>query len=378
MRPAWVEIDLDAVRHNVRVLRRTSAPAELCAVVKADGYGHGALEIARAAVDAGATWLAVALAQEGEALRRHGVDVPVLVLSEPAEEEMGTVVAAELRPAVYSRAGIERAAKAVADRGAPPLPVHLKVDTGMHRVGCHPDDALELAELVGSHPELRLEGVWTHCAVADEPDHPFTGEQLRRFDAVLARLREAGVSVPLVHAANSAAALAHPESRRDLVRCGIAVYGVPPGPGVAHLAAALRPALSLRARVSWVRVVPAGEGVSYGLRHRPALDTVVATVPVGYADGVPRRLFEVGGAALVHGRRCPVVGAVTMDQLMLDCGPAGDPSTPHVARGDDVVLIGEQGGTSVTADEWAERLGTIAYEVVTSIGPRLPRRYTGR
>jgi alanine racemase len=256
--------------------------------------------------------------------------------------------------------------------------VHLKVDTGMHRVGCDPEDALELAELVVSHPELRLEGVWTHCAVADEPDDPFTGEQLRRFDAVLSRLRTAGVTVPIAHAANSAAALAHPDSRRDLVRCGIAVYGVAPGPEVAPLAAALRPALSLRARVSWVKVVRAGEGVSYGLRHRPARDTLVATVPVGYADGVPRRLFEVGGAALVHGRRCPVVGAVTMDQLMLDCGPAADPSTPAVARGAAVVLIGEQAGEEVTADDWAERLGTIAYEIVTSIGPRLPRRYRGR
>lgn len=377
MRPAWVEVDLGAVRHNVALLRARAAPAEVCAVVKADGYGHGAIEVSRAAVEAGATWLAVALAQEGASLRGAGIQVPILVLSEADAAELPSVVEHRLRPAVYSRAGIEAVAKAVADAGASPLGVHLKVDTGMHRVGCAPDRAVELAQLVADHPELELEGVWTHCAVADEPGRAFTAEQMARLDAVLDRLADAGIVPPLVHAANSAATLAHPASRRDLVRCGIAVYGVSPGPAVTSLATDLRPALSLRARVSWVQVVPAGEGISYGLRHRPARDTLVATVPVGYADGVPRRLFEVGGAVLVGGRRCPIVGAVTMDQLMVDCGAAGDPRTTPVQRGDEVVLLGEQSGATVTADEWAALLGTIPYEIVTSIGPRLPRRYVG-
>ncbi len=375
MRPAWVEVDLGALRHNVRALVELVAPARVCAVVKADAYGHGAAPVAVAAVEAGAAWLAVALAQEGAELRRAGIDVPILVLSEPSVRELAVVVAEDLRPAVYSLRGIETAAKAVAEAGAPPLRVHLKVDTGMHRVGASPERLPELARAVAERPELRLEALWTHCAVADEPDNPFTEEQLARFDRALAELRALGIDPPLVHVANSAGALAHPRSRRDLVRCGIALYGLAPGPGLAAACAGLRPVMAVKALVSWVQTVPAGEGVSYGLRHRADVDTVVATVPIGYADGVPRRLFEVGGAVLVRGRRCPIVGAVTMDQLMVACGPAGDPTTPDVERGDEVVLLGEQGGERIGAEDWAERLGTIPYEIVCGIGSRLPRRY---
>jgi len=279
-----------------------------------------------------------------------------------------------LRATVYSEDGIEQLAKAVARAGGAPLAVHLKVDTGMRRIGADAAAAVDRARAVLERPELDLEGVWTHLAVADEPTNPFTGEQLARFDSVLATLTAAGVRPPLVHAANSAATLVHPPARRDLVRCGIAVYGVPPAPELAGCVA-LRPSLSLRARISLVRVVPRGDGISYGLHHRCAADSVIATVPIGYADGVTRALFRTGGEVLVGGRRRPIAGAITMDQLMVDCGPAGDPSAEVVAAGDEVVLLGEQGDERITADEWAAKLGTIAYEVVCRIGPRVPRTY---
>jgi alanine racemase len=371
VRPAEAVVDLSAVRHNVRLLADHAAPAALCAVVKADGYGHGAVEVARAALEAGATWLGVALTTEGAQLREAGIDAPVLVLSEPAPTEWGDVVRHRLTPAVYSEAGIDGLAKAVADAGADPLPVHLKVDTGMHRVGAPIDAAVSRAVLVAGHEELILEGVWTHCPVADEPDNPFTAGQADRFDAVLADLAAAGVTVRLAHAANSAGTIHWPALRNDLVRCGIAVYGIDPSPALAGRLA-LRPALSLRAKVTHIQRLPAGERVSYGLRRPLPVDSVVATVPLGYADGVARRLGEVGGEVLVRGRRRPYAGTVTMDQVLIDCGPDAD-----VSVGDEVVLIGEQGDECITAAEWAERLGTIAYEIVCAMSLRVPRRYVG-
>ncbi len=372
-RPAWAEVDLGAVAANVRTLCGLAAPAALCAVVKADGYGHGAAAVARAALGAGASWLAVAMAGEAVPLRGGGIHAPVLVLAEPSPGEHDAVVALNLRPTVYTEEGIDGLARAVARAGAPPLPVHLKIDTGMHRVGAAPGDALALALAVARHPELELEGLWTHCAVADVPCHPFTAVQAARFAAVVEELAAAGVRPPVVHAANSAAALDRPELRLDLVRCGITVYGLDPSPALAGRVP-LRPALRLVARVSSIRTVPAGDGVSYGLVHRCASDRVIATVPLGYADGVSRRLSEVGAEVLLAGRRHPMVGTVTMDQFLVDCGPPGHPAGA-VRPGDEVVLIGEQGDERVGAGEWAERLGTIAYEVVCAISARVPRRY---
>jgi alanine racemase len=371
-RPAWADVDLDAVAANVATMAAVAAPAVLCAVVKADGYGHGAVPVARTALAAGASWLAVAMAGEAVMLRAAGIDAPVLVLSEPSPAELDAAVALGLCATVYTEAGIQGLARAVARAGAEPLAVHLKVDTGMHRVGADPADALALAAAVAERPELVLEGLWTHCAVADEPGHPFTAVQARRFDAVVAQLAAAGRQPPLIHAANSAATLDRPELRHDLVRCGITLYGLDPSPAL-HGRVRLRPALALKAEVSMVRVVRAGDGVSYGLRRPCAYDTVVATVPLGYADGVPRRLSEVGAEVLVGGRRRPLAGTVTMDQLLVDCGPP-DADAP-VQAGDEVVLIGEQAGRRIEVAEWADRLGTIPYEVVCAISSRVRRRY---
>jgi len=375
---AWAEVDLGAVAANVGELRRVVGGAEVWAVVKADGYGHGAGPVAGAALDAGAAGLAVAIVAEGVELREFGIDAPVLVLSEPHPDELGQCVAWQLQPTCYTTAGIAAAAAAVARLGVGTvLPVHLKLDTGMHRVGADPGDAEALARSVARADGLTLASVWTHCAVADDPDNPFTATQLTRFGDACDALAAANLTPPRRHAANSAGALCHPAARLDLVRAGIAVYGIAPAPGITG-AASLRPALSLRAALSLVKVVPDGERLSYGLRHRVDGDRVIATVPVGYADGIPRRSAAVGSEVLIGGRRRPIVGAVTMDQLLVDCGPAagrGDADGPAPGRGDEVVLIGDQGGGRITAEDWAAWLGTIAYEVVCGIGPRITRHY---
>ena len=373
MRPTVAEIDLDAIRHNVALLRRIASPAALCAVVKANGYGHGALESSFAALEAGATSLGVALVEEGIALRDEGITARIIVLSEPPIDAFEAALQHDLEPAVYTFDGIQEALRVVLRApGAPVWPMHLKVDTGMHRVGCTPEDALGLARAINRRPELVLGSVWTHGAVEDEPDNDFTRQQLAVFDEVVRLIGAENIMVPFTHAANSAGAIAHPAARHDLVRCGIAIYGLAPSPEVEALVPepGLRPAMRLRSAVSFVKVVAAGESVSYGLRHTFDADTVVATVPIGYADGVPRNLGLAGGEVLIGGRRRPIVGVVTMDQLMVECD-----ASVHI--GDEVVLIGEQDGERVTATEWADRLGTISYEIVCGISARVPRIYPG-
>lgn len=361
---AWAEVSAAAIEHNVRTLAAFVAPAQVWVAVKADGYGHGALLVARAAQAAGAQGLCVALVQEGVALRRAGIAGPILVLSEQPPDELRAAVDHRLSITVYSAEQIVQLAAC----GASEHPVHLKIDTGMRRVGVAAADAVALADMIAASPAVSLAGVFTHLAVADEPDRPFTDQQLDRFDAAIAALAAAGHHPPLVHAANSAGALAHPRARYDMVRLGIGVYGIASSPAVDDLFSALRPALSLHGRVSYVKRVAAGERISYGLRHTFERGTTVATVPIGYADGVPRRLYQVGGSVLIGGRRRPIVGVVTMDQLMVDCGD--DP----VQRGDEVVLIGIQGAHTITAADWATALETIAYEIVCGISSRIERR----
>jgi len=377
---AWVDVDLDAIRRNVEHLRSVVAPSALWAVVKADGYGHGATDIARVALESGAQGLCVALVQEGVELRDAGIDAPILVLSEQPLDVVDDIVRFRLMATVYSVAFIDALASAARARGVQGVPVHLKIDTGMQRVGAQIADVTGVAAVLETHrPTLLLVGVSTHLANADVPDDDFTAVQLARFDAALADVFASGreTSSVLVHAANSAGALAHPSARRSFVRAGIAIYGISPGCGVDSLCDGLRPALSLKARVAHVKPVEAGTSISYGQRYTFERDTMVATVPIGYADGVPRRLFEVGGEVLIGGRRCPIVGAVTMDQLMVDCGETID-GGEAVAVGDEVVLLGEQIGADgpqrIRAEDWADALGTIGYEIVCGIGPRVPRR----
>lgn len=352
-RPTYAEIDLDALGRNVARLADLVAPSEVHVVVKADGYGHGANEVARAALGAGAAGLCVAYVDEGVALREAGVTDPVHVLYEGSAATFATCAAHDLEPTVHRPGGIDAAITAGVAR------MHLHVDTGLHRSGCAVADAPDLARRAGH----RLASVWTHLAVADQPDDSFTSVQLDRFDALVADLRDAGIDCP-VHAANSAGAIAHPRSRYDRVRVGIAAYGITPSADVDD--PGLTPVMRLVSHVGELRCVPKGDTVSYGRRWTAHEDTWVAGVPLGYADGVPRRLTGVD--VLIGGRRRSVVGTVTMDQVMVAIG-----STCDVGVGDEVVLLGSQGAEHVGAQEWAELLGTIPYEVTCAISARVPR-----
>lgn len=362
MRPSVIEVDLAAIRHNVRAFASLVAPARLCVVVKADAYGHGDVPVAVAAADAGADMLAVALVSEGIGLREAGVELPILVLSEPAPTDAAELVRWRLTPTVYTEPFISALeAVAQADTG-----VHLKVDTGMHRVGVPFSEAPELARRIASGP-LRLEGLWTHFPVADE-DTAFTATQVRALREVESRLAADGIAPDVVHAANTAAAIGDPESRLGMVRVGLGTYGLL---AIPDAAIDIRPAMRVVSAVAHLARLPAGSRPSYGRHRALAREATVATVPIGYADGVPRRLFEAGGEVLIRGNRYPFAGMVTMDQCVVDVGD--DP----VEVGDEVVLLGHQGDVGITAEEWAQRLGTIVWEVVCGFGSRLPRRYVG-
>lgn len=366
---AWAELSASAVAHNVRLVSERVAPSQVWAVVKADGYGHGAVATAQMALNSGASGLCVAIVDEGVILRRAGAQHPILLLSEQPSELAGYIVGYQLTPTVTTTLGAAAIGAAAAQQGRP-VPVHVKIDTGMHRVGVSPAEALHLSRFIDSHEALELEGIYTHFAVADDPSHPANATQLSMFLDTVDAIRQDGITPKFVHAANSAAALANPDARFDMVRLGIAMYGLSPGTGVAAHLDGLRPVMQLKARVSAVRWIEAGDAVSYGLRRPVTSRTLIATVPIGYADGVPRSLWSSGVSALVGGQPRAYAGTVTMDQVMLDCG-----DDASVAPGDEVVLFGEQGGNFVGADEWAEATGTIGYEITCGISARVHRRW---
>jgi alanine racemase len=375
-RPARAEIvvDLDAVRHNVRVLRAV-AGVPLVAVVKADGYGHGMVPVARAAREAGAEWLGVATLDEARALRAAGDTGPLLCWLTVPGEVYDDLVEAEVDLTAYGVGELDEIADAVARVGRPAR-VQLKVDTGLHRGGAAPDDWPAVVARARAGEEAgswRVTGVWSHLACSDEPDHPANDAQEQAFRAAVAVAEEAGLRPGLRHLANSAAALLRPSARFDAVRCGIAVYGLDPAPGVEH-GTDLRPAMTVRATLALVKPVAAGGSVSYGHTWTAPAATTVGLVPVGYGDGVPRRAGgatgrPTGAAAAVAGVRRPVVGRVCMDQLLVDLG--GDPPP----SGAEVVILGPAGEGRPTAQEWAEACETISYEIVTRMGGRMPRRY---
>jgi alanine racemase len=364
-RPTVAVVDLGAIRHNVRVL--TPDRSEVMAVVKADGYGHGAVPVARAAIEAGARWLGVALVEEGIDLRESGLNAPILVLSEFPPGAEKDALAAGLTPTLYTEEGLARLGAAAGSVGGS-VGVHVKLDTGMHRAGLLPEGSLGFVRSVAEQG-LEVEGLWTHFACAEDPADPATDLQLERFRRAVDRLSAAGVTPRYLHVANSAAIMARPDVHLDLVRLGLAMYGLCPGPALAGMAD-LHPAMSWRSAVAATRRVRAGEGVSYGLRYRLDRESMIATVPVGYADGY-RRGVTGTAEVLIAGHRYPVAGAVTMDQVMVDCGD------DLVEPGDEVVLMGRQGSEAITADDVASWTGTINYEVVCGIGPRVPRIHVG-
>jgi len=367
---AWAEVHTGLISHNVAIVAQRTAPVQVWAVVKANGYGHGAIQVANAALAGGATGLCVAIVDEGVALRRAGITAPILLLSEQPAELADLIVGYQLTPTVTTTRGaaVLAASASAADQT---VKIHIKVDTGMHRVGVAPNEVVSLASFISSYESLTIEGVYTHFAVADDPSHAANAAQLSAFNSVLDGLSSRGINPPLVHAANSAAALANEPSRFTMVRLGIVMYGLRPGPGVAELCAGLIPAMSIKARVSAVRWVEAGEAVSYGLVRPLTKGSLIATVPIGYADGVPRALGRTNIQVLLNGVPRSFAGTITMDQLMIDCE-----SDSSVTVGDEVVLIGKQGEHSVTVDDWADALGTIGYEIVCGISPRIFRRYS--
>ena len=366
MRPSWIEIDLDAIEHNARVIAAHIAPAELCAVVKADAYGHGDIPVARAALRGGAGLLAVALVEEGVRLREADIDVPILVLSEPTAADVASIVSHGLVPTAYTSAFVEQIAEAAEAASTVPYPVHLKLDSGMHRVGASPVDAFEVARRIDADDRLVLQGIFTHFSVADED-----GEYTRRQNTALIRfaeaLQEEGIEPTLIHAANTAAALDYPETHHDMCRVGLGIYGLRPSPGSGR-EIELIPAMKVVSHVRYLRTLPGSARPSYGRIRELGGAHNVATIPIGYADGVNRSLSGPG-SVLINGKRYRFAGQITMDMVIIDLG--GDDA--HID--DEVVFIGAQGDDRITAEEWARMLGTISYEVVCHFGPRLPRRY---
>lgn len=365
---AWVEVDLEAIAHNVRTLKALTAPGtRFMAVVKADGYGHGAVPVARAAIAAGADRLGVATLEEAVELRLAAIDAPVHLLSEPPPSSVPLILEHDLVPTVTTRSFAEALGSAACAAGTTAV-VHLKVDTGMNRIGVRAEDAPEFASTVALMPGLRLEGVLTHFATADVPGDWDFEAQLSRFRDVIAQLRDEGVTPELVHAANSSATILHPESHLGMVRCGIAIYGLHPAASTRGRID-VRPAMSVRARLSLVKRIGMGEGVSYGLTWRAAAPTTIATLPLGYADGV-HRVLSNNMEVLIGGVRCAQVGRVCMDQLMAEV-----PRGTRAAEGDEAVLVGTQGSERISMDDLADAAGTINYEIACAFGMRLPRRY---
>jgi alanine racemase len=366
-RAAWMEVDLGAIAGNLRRLQELAAPAGVMAVLKADAYGHGAVRVARTAVQHGAAMLGTAVLSEAAVLRAHGVAAPILVLGYTPPWQARDVVRADVAVCLYALELAHSLSRAALALQRPPVAVHLKVDTGMHRLGLPPEEVVPFARRVAALPGVRIEGLFTHFATADGADLAYAREQLRRFRDVLGAWAAAGLPRPrYVHAANSAAALRLPEARFDLVRAGIALYGLRPSEEV-PLPVGFHPALALKTQLAQVHDLPAGEPVSYGTAWVTPYPARIGVLPIGYADGF-RRAPATWGEVLVRGRRVPLVGRVCMDMSMVDVT-----AVPGARPGDEVVLIGAQGGQRITAEEVAGRLGTVAYEVVSQILARVPR-----
>jgi alanine racemase len=365
---AWAEVDLGAIAHNVEVLKGCTAPGTLfMAVVKADGYGHGAVPVARAALAAGADRLGVATIGEALELRAAGISEPLQLLSEPTEGCVEDILGNDLIPTVVTREFAGALGRAAVARGAEAR-YHLKVDTGMNRIGVRAEEAPRFAAMLSEFPGLRLEGTFTHFATADIPGDWDVTRQLKRFSGALDGMRSERVDPGIVHAANSPATILVPESHFDMVRCGIAIYGLHPAADT-YDAVDLRPAMAVKARATLVKRIGIGEGVSYGLTWHAGAQTTIATLPLGYADGV-HRLLSGRMLVLLAGKRCAQVGRICMDQLMVEV-----PRGVEAARGDEFVLVGTQGAERILLGELAQKAETINYELACSLGMRLERSY---
>jgi alanine racemase len=381
----WAEVDLEAIAHNVRELRRITDPgADLMAVVKANAYGHGAIEVARKALENGADSLGVARIEEGIELRKAGVKESVLIFGYTPPALARKLIAFDLTQTVWSYPTAQ-ALSHVAVSSNKPIKIHLKVDTGMGRLGLLPDcrrppvidqnlmdNAVREVESISSLAGLELEGVYTHFATADSSDKTYTGKQFEIFVGFLNELRRAGMNPPLCHAANSAAIIDMPGTHLDMVRAGIAIYGLYPSDNVNKRRIVLKPAMTLKSKIVHLKKVSSGFKVSYGSTYQTLKPTTIASIPVGYADGFNRGLSS-RGHMLVRGRRAPIVGRICMDQTMLDVG-----YIPDVDLEDEVVIFGNQEDESISVDEIAASLNTINYEIVSALTVRVPIIYPKR
>jgi alanine racemase len=360
----WVEVDLSAIENNVRYFVNHSS-ANVMAVVKANGYGHGAVQTAKATLKAGALWCAVARAREAFELRNAGLECPVLLLGQPPVEQLPDLISARISMAVWHEDQVMTIAKAQSHK-VEKARLHLKVDTGMSRLGVQPEEVLAIASIMEDIPGVCFEGIFTHFACADEQDPATSDEQELRFRQVLNELERIGMRPPLVHAANSAAALRRPKSHFDMIRVGISIYGLHPSKE-ALLPGSFRPALTWKTQLHQIKVLPPGRGISYGHTYIASCSERIGTLPVGYADGFRR---TEGNKVLIGGQLVPIVGRVCMDHCMVQLD-----AVPNAQVGDEVVIIGWQGDQHISAEDVAEQWGTINYEVTCGIGARVPRIY---
>ena len=366
---AWVEIDLGALSHNIReILKFLSPTTQLMAVVKADAYGHGSVTVAQTALESGASWLGVATVPEGIQLREGGIKAPILVLGVAytpeqihaiAHWKLQATLCSPKQALIFSNVleGINYSCS---------VPVHIKLDTGMSRLGTNWQEAVEFVQLASNLPGIEIASVYSHLATADNPDGKFMAEQQKRFEEAIAKIKNMGIDPKCLHLANSAATLTNPALHYDMVRVGLAIYGLSPAVHLDNIIN-LQPVLQLKARVTQVKTIAAGTGVSYGQQFIAPQDMLLAVVGIGYADGVARNLSN-NMEVLVRSQRVPQIGAITMDQLMIDVT-----TVPDLQAGEVVTLLGEQGREKISADDWAKKLNTISWEILCGFKHRLPR-----
>lgn len=366
MRATVAQIDLEAIAHNVRLVKHYAGQTKMMAVVKADAYGHGAVQVAKTALANGAVWLAVATAEEADELKKAGLSAPILVLGALDEEDCESCVREGISVSASTPEQVHWLQNAAAKAGVH-AKAHLKIDSGFHRLGATPEQVPEMLEAFKNCPDVEMEGMFTHFAAADEADDSFVDVQVSRFTRAEKMVREAGFA-PICHISNSAATLRHPELRKDMVRAGIVLYGYMPS-GEMPEKADLRPAMRWKTQILDLHTIAPGETVGYGRTFTAQEPRRIATVPVGYADGY-RRALSNRAEVLIRGQRAPVVGRICMDHCMIDVT-----GIPEAKLCDEVVLLGRQGDEQITADEMAEWLGTISYEILTDLSKRVPRVY---
>lgn len=369
----WAEVDLKAIAHNIRELRRITNPkARFMAIVKANAYGHGIIEVARQSLENGAEALGVGNIEEGIQLRKAGINAPVLIFGYTSPVHVKKLIEFDLTQTVYSYETSRALSEAVAAYGKK-IKVHIKVDTGMGRLGLLrgiKDNSLSEVESISRLPMLELEGIYTHFATADKSDRSYAGKQFEIFMDFLNQLRIAGLEIPVTHAANSAAIINMPETHLDMVRAGISIYGLYTSKEVDRSIIKLKPAMELKTKIIHLKKVPAGFKVSYGTTYETEEPTTIATVSIGYADGLNRLLSSKGRMLVCGGQSAPIVGRICMDLTMLDVG-----KIPEIAIGEEVVVFGKQGNASISVDEIASTINTINYEVISTIMERVPRIY---